>query len=150
MTPEIIISWMLLGCAVLVFGVISVMGTQIVRGAISGRWNANDLILGKNGKISDEKIWTHIGKAVLVFVMIKDAADGHPEVVLQSVCFLCLAAHEVFIRWMSSKENPIGTVFKDRRVAQLTPAVQTTTKVAVDGAVQTTTIAPSPAPKVGQ
>lgn len=136
-----IIEWILLGCAAIVVMIVLAGGAQIVKALWSGELKAVDLVRGKNGKISDEKIWTHIGKAVLVFVMIKDASDGTPDVTLQAVSFLCLAAHEVFIRWMANKENPLGGVFGERRKQAVSQTVTDTTSSIV---AKSTTTAPIP------
>jgi hypothetical protein len=102
-----IIEWLIVSSSVAMLLIVISFGSQIVRGALRGRIDALDLVIGKNGRISDEKIWTHAAKAVVLFAMLKDAADGNPDVVLQGTLFVAVAAHEVFIRIMAHRENPL-------------------------------------------
>lgn len=133
-----IIEWLLLFWAVMMSVVMVVVGGQIIHGAVTGKWNANDLVIGKNGRISDEKIWTHLVKAVIVFAMIKDASSGHPDIQIQGTGFLLCAAHEVVIRWLANRENPLGGIFGERRKSSV---AQTVTETTPSG-VKTTTTAP--------
>jgi hypothetical protein len=119
MSATDVIEWLVLACAISVLLLMFLFGAKIVWGAFTGRFEPLDLILGKTGRISDEKIWTHIGKALLVFAMLKDASDGHPEWSLQLTLFTALAAHEVVIRWMASREGPLKTVTTSTRVSSV-------------------------------
>ena len=109
MIASVVIEWLLMGCAIGVLIVILILAAQLVQATMSGKIDALDLVIGKNGRISDEKIWTHAGKSVLLFAMIKDAADGTPDTNLQTMLFIAIAAHEVFIRWRAHVENPNPT-----------------------------------------
>lgn len=118
-----VIEWLLMCCAISILFVIFTFGTRIVWGGLTGKFDPLDLVLGKNGRISDEKIWTHVGKGLLVFAMIKDASDGHPDWNLQLALFVALAAHEVVIRWMANREGlmqlPGKTVTTSTKVSTL-------------------------------
>lgn len=109
MTAAILIEWLLTGSAIAILAVILIMGAQVVQAALRGRIDALDLVIGKNGRISDEKVWTHLGKAVLLYAMIKDTADGQPDAVLQAALFVPIAAHEYFIRRQAHRENPLDS-----------------------------------------
>lgn len=101
-----VVEWLLMGFAIAAQLVMLVMCAYVVLGFVHGKIDALDLVRGKTGRISDEKMWTHVGKGLLVFAMLKDASDGNPNITLQVTLFTAIAAHEVVIRWMASKEPP--------------------------------------------
>ena len=74
--PIDIIEWVVVLASILFVLIIAIVLGQFVRALLSGRLSALDLINDPDGRYSESKMWTQVGKGMAVYVMIKDAADG--------------------------------------------------------------------------
>lgn len=100
MSDAKLIEMLMLVTAIGLLSIGAVVATKIMIALFSGKIDALDLI-SAGGKLSEEKIFTIVGKVACVFVMIKDASDGQPTLDLQLAMAALIFAHELLKRWQS-------------------------------------------------
>lgn len=101
--PIDVVQWMVVAVAMALLLIMVLVMAQFVRALLTGELNALDLMKDPDGRWSEAKLWTHVGKGMAVYVMIKDAADGQPTLELQAMLLTILVAHEFFKKLLTMK-----------------------------------------------
>lgn len=122
MSPRDILEWSVLEFVVVMLIVMVAALLQVMLAIVRGQVKPSRAFDGKNGMFEWKRFWTQAIKALLCYAMVKDIADGQPNLELLFMCAALVGGHEFASIWLDMKGRRQPWTDEQREAAKAKPA----------------------------